>query len=95
MRSSASAGLAEGSCGEAVGMRLDTETNDSPPLFSDLTQQRYELIRPLLLDPARTATQRAPETGVHPDTVGQLKRRFAQQGMLGLVTNGVSLLQTN
>src|SRR5439155_27125130 len=25
------------------------------------------------------------ETGTHPETVGRLKRRFAQQGMLGLV----------
>lgn len=53
--------------------------------FSDPTQQRYELIRPLLLDPERTAVQRAQETGTHPETVGHLKRRFAQQGMLGLV----------
>jgi hypothetical protein len=53
--------------------------------FSDPTQQRYELIRPLLLDPERTAVQRAQETGTHPETVGRLKRRFAQQGMLGLV----------
>jgi transposase InsO family protein len=53
--------------------------------FRDPTQQRYELIRPLLLDPERTAVQRAQETGTHPETVGRLKRRFAQQGMLGLV----------
>jgi transposase InsO family protein len=53
--------------------------------FSDPTQQRYELIRPLLLDPERTAVQRAQETATHPETVGRLKRRFAQQGMLGLV----------
>jgi hypothetical protein len=33
----------------------------------------------------RTATQRAQETGTHPDTVGTLKRRFDAQGMLGLV----------
>jgi transposase len=39
----------------------------------------------LLLCPERTATQRAQETGTHPETVGRLKRRFAQQGMLGLV----------
>jgi transposase len=59
---------------------------DDPQLpFSDPTQQRYELIRPLLLDPERTAAQRAQETGTHPDTVDRLKRRFAQQGMLGLV----------
>jgi Homeodomain-like domain/Integrase core domain len=59
---------------------------DDPQLrFLDPTQQRYELIRPLLLDPERTATQRAQETGTHPETVGRLKRRFDQQGMLGLV----------
>ena len=33
----------------------------------------------------RTATQRAQETGTHPDTVGTLKRRCDAQGMLGLV----------
>ena len=51
----------------------------------DPTQQRYELIRPLLLCPERTATQRAQETGTHPETVRRLKHRLAQQGMLGLV----------
>ncbi|MGE3542047.1 MAG: helix-turn-helix domain-containing protein [Candidatus Tectimicrobiota bacterium] len=65
-------------------MQHETQTTEAPALFSDLTQQRYELIRPLLLDPAQTAAQRAQETGVHPDTVGHLKRQFAQQGMLGL-----------
>jgi len=59
-------------------------TDPQLPLL-DPTQQRYELIRPLLLDPERTATQRAQETGTHPETVGRLKRRFAQQGMLGLL----------
>ena len=59
---------------------------DDPQLrFLDPTQYRYELIRPLLLYPERTATQRAQETGTHPETVSRLKRRFAQQGMLGLV----------
>ena len=59
---------------------------DTPQLpLLDPTQQRYELIRPLLLDPTRTAAQRAQETGTHPETVGRLKRRFDQQGMLGLV----------
>jgi hypothetical protein len=59
---------------------------DDPQLpFLDPTQYRYELIRPLLLCPDRTATQRAQETGTHPETVGRLKRLFAQQGMLGLV----------
>src|SRR5262249_4540852 len=59
---------------------------DAPqPPFSDPTQQRYELIRPLLLDPERTTAQRAQETGTHPETVGRLKRRFVQHGMLGLI----------
>jgi transposase InsO family protein len=66
-------------------VRPHAETDDAPLPFSDPTQQRYELIRPLLLDPERTAAQRAQETGTHPETVGRLKRRFAQQGMLGLV----------
>ncbi|MBA0084324.1 MAG: helix-turn-helix domain-containing protein [Acidobacteria bacterium Pan2503] len=61
------------------------ETDEPQLPFSDPIQQRYELIRPLLLDPERTATQRAQETGTHPETVGHLKRRFAQQGMLGLL----------
>jgi hypothetical protein len=59
---------------------------DDPQLpFIDPTQYRYELIRPLLLFPEHTATQRAQETGTHPETVGRIKRRFEQQGMLGLV----------
>jgi len=58
---------------------------DEPQLLCiDPTQYRYELIRPLLLFPDRSATQRAQETGTHPETVGRLKRRFVQQGMLGL-----------
>jgi len=66
-------------------VRPHAEMDDARLPFSDPTQQRYELIRPLLLDPERTAVQRAQETGTHPETVGRLKRRFAQQGMLGLV----------
>ena len=66
-------------------MQPHPESDASLRLFSDPTQQRYELIRPLLLDPARTAAQRAQETSTHPKTVRRLKRRFAQQGMLGLV----------
>jgi hypothetical protein len=74
-----------GRCREAALARPDPET-DAPLLpCIDPTQQRYELIRPLLLCPERTATQRAQETGTHPETVGRLKRRCAQQGMLGLV----------
>jgi transposase InsO family protein len=59
---------------------------DEPQLpFTDPTQYRYELIRPLVLFQDRTATQRAQETATHPDTVGTLKRRFEAQGMLGLL----------
>jgi transposase InsO family protein len=58
----------------------------------DPTQYRYELIRPLLLCPERTAPQRAQETGPHPETVGRLKRRFAQPGMLGLVPATLDVL---
>jgi hypothetical protein len=59
---------------------------DEPQLpFTDPTQYRYELIRPLVLLQDRTATQRAQETATHPDTVGTLKRRFEAQGMLGLL----------
>src|SRR5215211_424554 len=78
-------GVCRGHCREASVVQPYPETDASPLLFSDPTQQRYELIRPLLLDPARTAVQRAQETGSHPETVGRLTRRFAQQGMLGLV----------
>ena len=59
---------------------------DDPQLpFNDPTQQRYELIRPLVLLQDRTASQRAQETDTHPETVGALKRRFEAQGMLGLL----------
>ena len=53
--------------------------------FIDPIQWRYEVIRPLVLFADRTATQRAQETETHPDTVRTLRRRFRQQGMLGLV----------
>jgi transposase InsO family protein len=53
--------------------------------FHDPMQQRYEIIRPLVLFGDRTAAQRAEETDTHPETVGRLKRRFEQHGMLGLV----------
>ena len=54
-----------------------------PLHFHDPVQRRYELIRPVLLDEC-TATERAAQTHHHPDTIGKLKRRFEQQGMLGL-----------
>jgi hypothetical protein len=50
----------------------------------DQTQGRDEVIRPLVLFADRTARQRAQETHTHPDTVRTLRRRFRQQGMLGL-----------
>ena len=53
--------------------------------FRDPIQRRYEIIRPLVLFQDRTATQRAEETRSHPETIGTLKRRFEQQGMLGLL----------
>jgi len=55
-------------------------------------QQRYELIRPLLLLQERTAHQRAQETDTHPETVGALKRRFEAQGMLGLLPETLQVL---
>ena len=51
--------------------------------FRDPIQRRYEIIRPLVLWQDRTAIQRAEETRSHPETIGTLTRRFAQQGMLG------------
>jgi hypothetical protein len=53
--------------------------------FVDQIQWRYELIRPLVLLGEGPATQRAQDTHTHPETVGTLKRRFEQQGMLGLL----------
>lgn len=66
---------------------------DDPPLpFDDPTQQRYEVIRPVVVIGNRTATERAQETGMHPETVGRLKRRFEQQGMLGLIPETVEVV---
>ena len=61
-------------------------------LFRDPIQRRYEIIRPLVLFHDRTATQRAEETHTHPETVGTLKRRFEQQGMLGLFPDSVEVV---
>jgi len=61
-------------------------------LFRDPIQRRYEIIRPLILFHDRTATQRAEETHTHPETVGTLKRRFEQQGMLGLFPDSVEIV---
>ena len=56
--------------------------------FVDQIQWRYELIRPLILFENRPATHRAQETHTHPETVRKLRRRFQQQGMLGLLLDG-------
>ena len=53
--------------------------------FVDQIQWRYEVIRPLVLFADRTPTQWAQKTATHPDTVRTLRRRFQQQGMLGLM----------
>jgi transposase InsO family protein len=59
--------------------------------FVDRTQWRYEVIRPLVLFADRTASQRAQETEIHPDTVRTLRRRFRRQGMLGLLPANVDI----
>ena len=58
--------------------------------FVDQVQWRYELIRSLVLLAGGTATQRAQDTHTHPDTVRRLIRRFRQQGMLGLLPDGIA-----
>jgi transposase InsO family protein len=66
---------------------------DDPQLpLNDVIQQRYELIRPLVLLQDRTARQRARETDTHPETVGALKRRFEAQGMQGLLPDTLQVL---
>jgi hypothetical protein len=60
--------------------------------FVDQIQWRYELIRPLILFENRPATHRAQETHTHPETVRKLRRRFQQQGMLGLLLDGVEVV---
>lgn len=66
---------------------------DDPRLpFDDPTQQRYEVIRPVVVTGDRTVRERAQETGMHPDTVSRLKRRFEQQGMLGLIPGAVDVV---
>src|SRR5882724_2577448 len=74
-----------GTSREASPVRLLPDANEPQLSFNDPTQQRYEIIRPLVLFHDRTAKQRAQETDTHPDTVGTLKRRLAAQGMLGLL----------
>jgi hypothetical protein len=60
--------------------------------FVDQLQWRSEVIRPLVLCADRSATARAQETDTHPETVGKLKRRFEQQGMLGLLPDTLEVV---
>jgi transposase InsO family protein len=60
--------------------------------FVDQIQWRYELIRPLILFENRPATHRAQATHTHPETVRKLRRRFQQQGMLGLLLDDVAVI---
>jgi hypothetical protein len=57
-----------------------------------LIQWRYEVIRPLVLFADRTMPQRAQETRTHPETVRQLRRRFRQRGMLGLLPADIEVV---
>jgi transposase InsO family protein/transposase len=71
------------------------EANDFAQLqlrFVDPVQWRYEVIRPLVILQDRTATQRAEETQTHPQTVRKFKRRFEQQGMLGLFADPLTII---
>jgi hypothetical protein len=66
---------------------------DHPHLpLHDVLPQRAALIRPLGLWPECTASQRAQETDTHPATVGALKRRLAQPGMLGLLPETLQVI---
>jgi hypothetical protein len=60
--------------------------------FLDQIQWRYELIRPLVLFEERTASQRAQETHTHPQTIRKLRRRFQQQGPLGLLSDTLDVV---
>src|SRR5713101_8989134 len=73
-------------------MLLRPDADDPQLSFTDPTQYRYELIRPLVLFQDRTASQRAQETDTHPETVGALKRRFDAQGMLGLLPDTLQVI---
>jgi hypothetical protein len=46
----------------------------------------------LILFENRPATHRAQETHTHPETVRKLRRRFQQQGMLGLLLDDVEVI---
>jgi len=52
--------------------------------FGDDIQHDYEVIRPIGLC-AETIAERSRQTGIEPTVVGAKARRFAMEGMLGLV----------
>ncbi|HEX8833273.1 MAG TPA: helix-turn-helix domain-containing protein [Abditibacteriaceae bacterium] len=53
-------------------------------LLTDGVQERYEVVRPLLLQQSVTATQRSRQTGTHARTIRRYVRRFEREGMRGL-----------
>ena len=53
-------------------------------IFTDTTQERYEIARPLLLGHPLTSVERAKQTQKHPQTVRGYVRRFETEGMRGL-----------
>ena len=60
--------------------------------FVEQIQWRYALIRPLSLFENRPATHRAQETHTHPETVRKLRRRVPQQGLRGLLLEGIEVV---
>src|SRR5437660_654544 len=84
--------LSQGSSREASAVVQRSDVDDPQLPLNDVLQQRYELIRPLVLLQDRTASQRAQETDTHPETVGALKRRFEAQGMMGLLPDTLQVL---
>lgn len=84
--------LTQGRSREAFAVVQRSDIDDPQLPLNDVMQQRYELIRPLGLCRDRTATQRAQETGTHPETVRTLKRRFDAQGMLGLLPETLEIV---
>jgi len=77
---------------EAAAVVRHSDVADPQLPLHDGIQQRYELIRPLVLLQEQTARPRAQETNVHPETVGALKRRFEAQGMLGLLPETLQVI---
>jgi hypothetical protein len=66
---------------------------DDPQLpLHDVRHQRDALLRPLVLWQERTARQRAQEIDTPPETVGALQRRFAAQGMRGLLPDTLQVI---